>query len=166
MKHAPLKEGRKWGAWSSTSCSQSISLFLTMTPFLANMYRMYNLDKFLKLPISSRLSGMFCFPLVWPFGCHLFFPTICLKNILVHKEALTKFIQWYDSQQSLTLMTTGISLMKKSFPPKQECLYIITALQGSTYAIIQCCVFIADESANVSSLVNHILCHFTPSLEA
>lgn len=34
---------------------------------------------------------------------------------------------------------------------------IITALQGGTCAIIQteCCVFIPDESANVSPLLNH-----------
>lgn len=70
---------------------------------------------------------------------------------MAHTEALTKFTQQTltDSQQSLSLMNTEMSLMKKAVLQNRIALSIIIALWGGTCAIIQrkCYVFIPDESS-------------------
>ena len=62
MKHAPLKQGRRWELRSGISCPQFNCLCLTVL-FPPNMYGMHNQVKFLKLPtsLSSRLGGHILF---------------------------------------------------------------------------------------------------------
>lgn len=125
-------------------------------------------------PLSPQgQMGTFCFPLVRSFGLH-FVPSIGLKDIIAHIESLTKFTQqaFNDSQQSLSLLNTEMCLVRKAILQKRMALDVIAASQGGTCAVIQtgCCVFIPDESANVSSLLNHVrtqviaLSDQTPSL--
>ena len=51
-----------------------------------------------------------------------------------------------------------MSLMRIAVLQKRMALDILTASQGGTCAIIQteCCVFIPDQSSNVSSLLKHM----------
>ena len=87
-------------------------------------------------------------------------PSVGLEDVAAHTEALTKFTQQVlnDSQQSLSLLNTKMSLMRKAGLQNRMALDIVTALQGGTCAIIQIerCVFIPDESVNVSSLLNQM----------
>ena len=90
----------------------------------------------------------------------IFLPSTGLEDIVAHIEALTKFTQQdlNGSQQSLSLLNAEMSLVRKAVLQNRMALDIITALQGGTCAIIQteCCVFMPDESAKVSSLLNHM----------
>lgn len=58
---------------------------------------------------------MFCFLLVWPLSV-IFGPSIDLEDIIAHIEAPTKFTQQIlsDSLQSLSLLNTETSLMRKA----------------------------------------------------
>lgn len=104
--------------------------------------------------------GTFCFPLVRLFHCHfspLQWPEGCYKNIGI--KVLTKFTQQelkWQWRKPVIIEHWNIC-NEKSFPPDRMALDIVTALQGSTCAIIQTqsCVFMPDESTNVSSLLNH-----------
>ena len=104
------------------------------------------------------------FPLLKARGAHfvfhwydhlasLFIPSVDLEDVIAHTEALTKFTQeaLNDSQQSLSLLSTEMSLTRNAALQKRMALDIITASQGGTYAIIQTeyCVLIPGESANI-----------------
>ena len=84
----------------------------------------------------------------------IFVPSIGLEDIIAHIEALTKFTQqgFDDSRQSLSLLNTEMCLVRKAILQKRMALDVIAALQGGT----GCCVFAPDESANGSSLLNHM----------
>ena len=94
---------------------------------------------------------------------------------LLHMEALTKFTQeaLNDSQAGIALLNTEMPLMRRAVLQNRMALDILTASQGGTYTIVQteCCVFIPDESSNVSSLLKHMKkqvdasCDPTPSPE-
>lgn len=64
-----------------------------------------------------------------------------------------------DSQQSLCLLNTEMSLRRNAFLQNKTVLNITAASQGGTYAIIQteCCMFIPNKSAKVSSLLSHMM---------
>lgn len=87
----------------------------------------------------------------------IFVPSIGLEYIIAHIEALTKFIQktLSNSQQSLSLLNTEMSLMRRDVLQNRRALDI-TAWQKGTCAIIQteCFVSIPNESVNMSFL-NH-----------
>ena len=65
---------------------------------------------------------------------------------MAHIEALSKFTQQdlNESHQSLSLLNTEMSLVKKAILQNRTALDITTTSQGSSCAIIQteCCVFI------------------------
>lgn len=73
-------------------------------------------------------------------------------------------------KQEQPYLNTEMTLMRKAVLQNRMALDIRTASQGGTWAIIQteCCVFIPDESSNVSSLLKHMkkqvdaLCDPTP----
>lgn len=91
-----------------------------------------------------RKVGVF-FSQVKSFG-HSLCPSIGLEDVIGHTEALSKFIQQAlnDSQQSLSLPNTEMSLMRKTVFQNRMALDIITASQGGISAIIQieCCSFL------------------------
>lgn len=66
--------------------------------------------------------------------------------------------QCVASPESLSLLNTKMSLMRKSVLPNGMALDIIISSRGDTCAVIQteCCVFIPDGSANVPSLSKHL----------
>ena len=77
------------------------------------------------------------------------------KIVISHIETLTEFTQYFlkDSQAGEALLDTEMSLMRKAILQNRIALDILTVSQGGTCAIIQIerCVFISDESSNVSS---------------
>lgn len=83
----------------------------------ANMYGMYHQVKFLKLTtsISSRL-GVQCSVFYWYDHWLIFGQSTDLEDIITHIEAPTKFTQQIlsDSLQSLSLLNTETSLMRKA----------------------------------------------------
>ena len=65
--------------------------------------------------------------------------SVGLEDVIAHVEVLTKFTQpaSNDSWQSLSLMNTEMSLMRRAVPQNRMAWDIITASQGGIYAIIQ-----------------------------
>ena len=90
----------------------------------------------------------------------IFVPSVGLEDITAHIEALAKLTQkaLSGNPQSSSLLSTEMSLMRKAVLQNRMNLDIISALQGGTCAIIQreSCVFIPNESVNVSSLLNYM----------
>lgn len=133
---------------------QSISSGLTVLPPPANKYVMYSQ---VKLPISlssrPRPGGHILFS-AGTIICEHFVPSFGQENIMAQIEVLPELTQWAlnDSQQSLSLLNTEMSLMRKAVLHNRMTLAIITALQGRTGAIIQtdCGVLIPNGSANVA----------------
>ena len=85
--------------------------------------------------------------------------SIGLEHIVAYIRALTKFTQALnDSQQSLSLLNTERSLVRKAVPQNRMALDIITASQWGICVISQRerDVFITDELANITSLLNHM----------
>lgn len=132
------KSGEDWGP-DLVILSVVQASHLAVLPSPASMYGIYNQVKFLKLPtlLSSREVELILFSLVWAFGYHLC-SIYCPGGYYSTKEALTKFTQQVlnDSQQSLSLLNTEISLMRKTVFQNTMALDMITALQGCTCAII------------------------------
>lgn len=85
-------------------------------------------------------------------GCHL--------SALHWPEGLTAHIEAQqalnDSQQSLPLLNTKVFLMRKGDLQNRMALDIITASEGCAVTQTECCMFMPEESANVSSLLNHL----------
>ena len=83
-----------------------------------------------------------------------------LEDVISHRQDLTKFTlqALNDSQVTRVLLNTEMSLMRIAVLQNRMALDILTASQGGTCAIIQteCCVFIPDQSSNVSSLLKHM----------
>ena len=83
-----------------------------------------------------------------------------LEDVISHRQALTKCTQkaLNDCQATIVLLNTEMSLMRIAVLQKRMALDILTASQGGTCTIIQteCCVFIPDQSSNVSSLLKHM----------
>ena len=67
----------------------------------------------------------------------IFVPSIVLEGITAYMEILTKFTQqaFNESQQSLSLVNTELSLMTKAVLQNSVALDIITPWQGGTCAI-------------------------------
>ena len=94
-------------------------------------------------------------------------PPLGLEDVISHTEALN------SSHTGIALLDTEMALTRKVVLQNRMALDILTASHGGTCVIIQteCCVFIPDESSNVSSLLKHMkkqvdaLCDPTPSLE-
>lgn len=90
----------------------------------------------------------------------VFVSSIGPVDVIVHIEVLIKFTQQAlnDNQQTLSLLNTAIALVGRAVLQNRMALDIIFASEGGTCAIIQteCCVFIPDESAYVSPLLNHM----------
>lgn len=89
---------------------------------------------------------------------------ICVSSIgLEDIIARTKFAQQapHENQQTLPLLSTGMSLIRKAIFQNSIALDIIIAPQEGICATIQteCCVLIPDESVNVSSSLNNIKIH-------
>lgn len=107
-------------------------------------------------PSPPVQMGTFCFPLVQSFD-HCLFPLYWPGALI---EALTQFTQQVlsDSWQSLHFLNSDMSAMRKAILQNRMTSDIITASQGGTCVIIQveCCVFMPDASANVSSLLKHM----------
>lgn len=61
----------------------------------------------------------------------------------------------------VSLWNTEMSLLRKAVLQNRMTLDVIIVLRGGTNTIIQieCCVFILDESASVSFLLNYIRTH-------
>ena len=78
-----------------------------------------------------------------------------------HMKTLTKFTQeaLHDSNQSINLLNSEVStVFLQTVLQNRMALDILTTFQGDTYAIIhtECCVFIPDESSNVTCLMNNM----------
>ena len=81
-----------------------------------------------------------------------------MENVIDHTEALTTFTQQAlnNSNQAISLLNFEVSMIRKAMLQNCMTLDILTASWGGTCAIIQteCCVFIPDESSNVTHLMN------------
>ena len=80
-----------------------------------------------------------------------------------HIKTLTKFSQeaLHDSNQSINLLNSEVStVFLKTVLQNHMALDILTTFQGGTDAIIhtEYCVFIPDESSNVTCLMNNMIC--------
>ena len=81
---------------------------------------------------------MFCFPLLRSFSQHLC-PLHWPGDIIIYREALATFTQQglIDSQQTLSLLNTEISHMRKAILHNRMALDIIIASQRNTCVITQ-----------------------------
>lgn len=108
------------------------------------MYSMHDLVKSLKLPssLSLRPGARSVFHQYHHLAV-TFVPFVGLKDIIAHIETHTKFTQQglNDNRQSLSLLNTGMSLMRKALLQKRMSLDIITASKGGTCV----CVIIQTE---------------------
>lgn len=88
----------------------------------------------------------------------VFIPSIGLEDIIAYTVVLTKFTQVLnDSWQSLSLLNTEISLIRKTVLQNIMALDIIPASQGDTCTLPKKdVVFIPDDSANVPCLLNQM----------
>lgn len=72
-------------------------------------------------------------------------------------EALNNYTQTalHDVEESISLLNTEITLMRKAILQNRMALDVLTGVQGGTYAIIktECCVYIPDSSGNVTDLL-------------
>ena len=77
----------------------------------------------------------------------------------ISRRALTTFTQQAlnDGNQAISLLNSEVSIMRKAVLRNCMALDILSAPQGGTCATIQTerCVFIPDESFNVTPLMNH-----------
>ena len=78
----------------------------------------------------------------------------------ISRRALTTFTQQAlnDGNQAISLLNSEVSIMRKAVLRNCMALDILSAPQGGTCATIQTerCVFIPDESFNVTHLMNHM----------
>nr|AEX32767.1 envelope protein syncytin-Car1 [Mephitis mephitis] len=85
-------------------------------------------------------------------------PHMGIEDIMWHVESLTNYTTHAlnDTMQALSLLNFEVALMRKAVLQNRMALDIITAAQGGTCAIIktECCVYIPDNSANVSKLLS------------
>nr|AEX32765.1 envelope protein syncytin-Car1 [Halichoerus grypus] len=88
----------------------------------------------------------------------IFLPQLGIEDIIWHIEALTNYTRHAlnDTMHALSLLNSEVALMRKAVLQNRMALDIITAAQGGTCAIIktECCVYIPDNSANVSKLLS------------
>lgn len=94
---------------------------------------------------------------------HCFSEFVCSSSSFTSSSALypprsSPSLPFPASQRSQSVLKTEVSLMRKTVLQNRMALDIIIASQEGTYDITQteCCVFISDEFANVSSLLNHM----------
>ena len=87
-------------------------------------------------------------------------PPVGLEDVIAHIEALTAFTQQVlnESNQVVSLLNSGVSMMTKEVLQNRMAPDILAASQGGTCAKIQTerCVFIPDESSNITHLMNHM----------
>jgi hypothetical protein len=83
-----------------------------------------------------------------------------LEDVIWHIESLTKFTQkaLNDTAEGISLLNSEVKLMRQAVLQNRMALDILTAAQGGTCAIIktECCVYIPDNSANVSSVLQDL----------
>ena len=83
-----------------------------------------------------------------------------IENVMSLTEALTKFAQQAlnNSLTGIALLNTEMSLVRKAVLRNRMALDILTVSHSGTCATIQTegCVFIPDESTNVSSLLTYV----------
>ena len=81
-------------------------------------------------PPPQGQVGMFCFPW-YDHLAAIFVTSIGPENVIVHIEALIKCIQQdlNDNWQSLSLLNTEMSLMRKAVPRNRMALDVITSLR-------------------------------------
>ena len=82
------------------------------------------------------------------------------ESVISYTEALTNFSlkALNDSNQIISLLNSEITMMRKAVLQNRMALDILTASQGGNCAIIQieCCVYIPDESSDVTHLMTHV----------
>lgn len=74
-------------------------------------------------------------------------------------EALDKYtVGALNDSNSITLLNTKVTQMCKAFLQNRMALYILTAAQGRTCAIIKmdCCVYIPDYDKKITRLLTDI----------
>jgi hypothetical protein len=90
----------------------------------------------------------------------IFVPSVGLEDVIWHIESLTKFTQkaLNDTAEGISLLNSEVKLMRQAVLQNRMALDILTAAQGGTCAIIktECCVYIPDNSANVSSVLQDL----------
>ena len=79
---------------------------------------------------------------------------------MLQVDALTKFSQQglQDYQKTISALNAEQMQIRKEALQTRLALYVLTAIQGGTYAIIhiQCCTYVPDMSTNVTHFTKHM----------
>lgn len=90
----------------------------------------------------------------------MFIPQIGLEDVMWHVETLNNYTQTalHDVEESISLLNTEVTLMRKAVLQNRMALDILTAAQGGTCAIVrtECCVYIPDNSGNVTDILKDL----------
>ena len=88
------------------------------------------------------------------------FPSVGSIDVMLQVDALTKFSQQglQDYQKTISALNAEQMQIRKEALQTRLALYVLTAIQGGTYAIIhiQCCTYVPDMSTNVTHFTKHM----------
>ena len=134
MKHAPLKEGRRWGFWRHIL--PPVHLLTLNSAASPGQYVWYvqpgQVPKATNLPL---LQARWAHSVFYWYNhlATIFVPSIGLEDIIAYRKALTNFTQQAlnDSLQSLSLPITEISFMRKAVLQNRRALTLLLPHKGT-----------------------------------
>ena len=135
MEHAPLRQGRRWEPWSVISPPPVHLLMPDSAASLSQHVWYAQPGQVLKAANLCLLTARWAHSVFgwYDHSTAIFVPSIGLGDMMAHIEVLTKLTQ----QQSLFLLNTEMSLMRKAVFQNRMALDIITASQEGICITIQ-----------------------------